>query len=82
MICIVIPITYGCQVVNLTDFAKPKHVKKIHAELTLDNKIFSETSDEKTTQISKEYNLIINKQDFRGQSDVEIEVACNSLQLT
>lgn len=79
---IVIPITYGCQVVNLTDFAKPKHVKKIHAELTLDNKIFSETSDEKTTQISKEYNLIINKQDFRGQSDVEIEVACNSLLLT
>lgn len=79
---VVIPTTYGCQVVDLTDFAKPKHIKKIHAELALNGKMFDEMSEEKSTNISKEYNIVINRKDFEGQSDVEIEVACNSLLLT
>lgn len=76
-----IPINFGAEVINLTDYAKKEHVKIIKSELYIDNNLVSEISEEKTLNIDSSTNIIINKNNY-SENYIEIEVKVKSTLLT
>lgn len=79
---ITIPVEFGSEMINLSDFAKAEHVKEIKSELFVNDENYDSISDEKKINILKNGNIVINKNDYKNQSEVEIEVSCNSLLIT
>lgn len=79
---ITIPIEFGCNVINLTDYAKQEHVKTISSEVEIEGRIISSINDTKKISVSKDCNLIIDKNDYPNQSIIELEINCNSLLIT
>lgn len=76
-----IPIEYGADVINLTEYSKKEHVKIIKSQLYINGDLISEVSDEKILNVSDLKNLVINKSVF-SENNVEIEVMVKSMLLT
>ena len=58
-----IPIVYGSQVVNLTEYAKKEHVKEIKSQLYVNGEYIDEVIDKKVLSINKEkiFDLDLSK---------------------
>lgn len=76
-----IPINFGAEVINLTDYAKKEHVKIIKSELCIDNNLISEISEGKTLNVDGSANIIINKNNY-SENYIEIEIKVKSTLLT
>jgi hypothetical protein len=79
---IVIPINFGCEVSNLTSFAKPEHIKIIKSELLIEDSIKDCVEANKNIKTYKSSSMIINKKDYPNCSKLELEVSAKSLLLT
>jgi hypothetical protein len=77
-----IPVNFGCLVYNLTDFAKPEHIKTIESSLLLDNINIDSVKGTRVTSVNKYSNIIINKNSYPNCSKIELEVSANSMLLT
>ena len=80
--CVEIPYIYGAEIVGLSEYAKPEHIKIIESELKI-NGIQSEIlSATETIKISKNGNLIINKNDYSGKNKIVLNFEINSFAST
>ncbi|MBQ9266858.1 MAG: hypothetical protein IJ217_01005 [Clostridia bacterium] len=79
---ILIPVEYGTEVVNLTDFAKAEHVKRIYAEVEVNDSQVDSVEAAKALSVSKQSYIVVRKSDYPNQANIELEVSCNSLLLT
>jgi hypothetical protein len=79
---IIIPVKFGCQVINLTDYAKPEHIKLIKSDLLLESKSIDSIQNLKCTTINKSSHIIINKNNYLSCSKIELVVSANSMLLT
>lgn len=76
-----VPVKFGAEAINLTDYAKKEHVKIIKCELYIDNVKVAEITDEKEIAVSGNSNIIINKNNY-SENLIEIEVKVKSTLLT
>lgn len=76
-----IPVNFGSEVVNLTDYAKKEHVKVIKSELYIDNVLIGEISKEKEIYVSSNATIKINKNNY-SENVIELEVKVKSTLLT
>lgn len=76
-----IPIEYGANVINLTEYSKKEHVKIIKSQLYIDGNLISEVTDEKVLQVSDSNKILINKNIY-SDNEVEVEVMVKSILLT
>ncbi len=75
-----IPITFGAKMVNLTDYAKEEHVKKIQSEIYINDELISSVSDKEKLDISKSIEYELQKQE--DSSIITLNVKVKSLLLT
>lgn len=73
-----IPLQFGAYVDNLSEYAKAEHIQIIEAELKVEGISENTVSGTKVLKISKDGNIIINKQDYPNQKKVTLKVECNS----
>lgn len=76
-----VPVNFGAEAINLTDYAKKEHVKIIKSELYIDNLKVAEIADEKEIAVAGNSNIIINKNNY-SENLIEIEVKVKSTLLT
>ncbi len=60
---IIIPIDYGCEVTNLSDFAKPEHVKEIKSEIYINDALIDSINSHDKISINKSTNYLALKSD-------------------
>ena len=58
---LVVPIEYGAKMINLSDYAKPEHVKRIKNELYIDDILVDSIEDTEKISISDDYNYFFNR---------------------
>lgn len=75
-----IPIKFGAEMINLTDFARPEHVKNIKSELFIDGVLIESIYDEETIKISSQTNYLFSK--TLSNEIVELDVTVKSSLLT
>ena len=76
-----IPIEYGADVVNLTDYSKKEHVKILKSQLYVDGNLISEVSDKKILHITDDNKILIDKNIY-SENEIELEVMVKSVLLT
>ena len=76
-----IPIEYGADVINLTEYSKKEHVKILKSQLFVNGNFVAEISGEKILHISDVNKILINKSTY-GENEIEIEVMIKSVLLT
>lgn len=69
-----IPFTYGAEAINLTEFAKAEHIKNITSEIEIQYTLFDKITGEKTTKITKENKIIIDKNKYSLEEGIHILV--------
>ena len=74
-----IPFSYGAEVYNLTDYAKPEHIKSLSSEIEVEYRTFDKITGEKITQISKDNKIIIDKANYPNTDTIEIHVKNTSI---
>ncbi len=79
---IIIPIQYGCEAINLTEYAKAEHVKQIESKLYINDKQVDEVCDKAKLAVTKEYRLPVLKEDYQGQNSVTLKVEVQSFLFT
>ena len=77
-----ININYGSHVLNLTEYAKKEHVKEIKSSLYINGILIDEFKDLEVLQIEKNYNYLINRKDYEGQSLLILNIEIRSTLLT
>lgn len=73
-----IPLQFGAYVDHLSAYAKEEHIKVIEAELEVNGSSQNVVSGSKVAKISKDGNIIINKNEYPNQKKVTLKVDCNS----
>lgn len=73
-----IPIEFGAYVDGLSEYAKPEHIKLIEAELKINGVSKNIASGTKKVKILKNGNILINREDYKGQKQIKLELECNS----
>lgn len=71
---IVIPITYGVMVENMTGYADKKHIKEIKATLYINNEKTEDISGSKIISVGNEYMLVITRDKFPPNIEHKIEI--------
>lgn len=69
-----IPFTYGAEAINLTEYAKAEHIKNITSEIEIQYTLFDKITGEKTTKITKESKIIIDKNKYSLEEGIHILV--------
>lgn len=69
-----IPFSYGAKVVNLSEFAKPEHVKKLSSEIEIQYELFDKITGEKTLNVTNDDRIIIDKTKYGDLKNIEIIV--------
>lgn len=77
-----IPYIYGAQITGLSEYAKAEHVKIIESELKINDVREGILSSSETIKISKNGNLIINKNDYNDQDKIVLNLETNSFAST
>lgn len=72
---LIIPIEYSTEVVNMTDYAKPKHVKEIKSSLYIDGKVVDEQSGSKIIRVGNEYMLIITRDEYPPNKNHSLKIS-------
>ncbi len=73
-----IPIEFGAYVDGLSEYAKAEHIKIIEAELKANGENIGTISGSRKIKITKDGSLIINKNDYKNQKEIKINLECNS----
>ncbi len=75
-----IPITFGARMINLTDYAKENHVKKIQSELYINDELISSIDDKEKLEISNSLKYHVEK----GQEEniIILNITVKSLLIT
>lgn len=63
-----IPIIYGSEVINLTEYAKSEHVKEIKSQLYINGIFIDEISKSQTLEVSKATNFLVNKSEYNANN--------------
>lgn len=71
---LVIPISYGIAVENMTGYADEKHIKEIKSTLYINGKKVDEISGSKITSKGNEYMLVITREEFPPRNEHKIEL--------
>lgn len=69
-----IPFTYGAEAINLTEYAKAEHIKNITSEIEIQYTLFDKITGEKTTKITKENKIVIDKNKYSLEEGIHILV--------
>lgn len=77
-----IPIIYGAQVLNLTDYAKKEHVKEIKSELYINDNYIEEVSNIQALEISKDTMFRVNKNEYANNAMIVLNVKVKSILVT
>lgn len=77
-----IPINFGALIQTNSEYAKAEHIQILESELKINSVTVDIVNDSKTSEIGKEYILTLNKNNYKNQKSVIIEVECNSLMAT
>ena len=77
-----IPITYGCKVENLTDYAKKEHVKSIKSELIINGKSVDYIEASETTAVEDSTEYKVTNEMFENSSVLVLNVQVKSTLFT
>lgn len=77
-----IPILFGSQILDISEYASKDHIKIIESELKINGVTTDFVNGVQQLSVSKENILTVNKSDYQGQKKILIEVECNSLAAT
>lgn len=69
-----IPLTYGSEIINLTDYAKKEHVKLIKSELYINGEFVDNIENTKDLKIQKDFEYRFNKRENETVTILNIEV--------
>lgn len=61
---LLIPISYGIEILNMTGYANEKHVKEIKAMVYVDGEKIDEISGNKIASVNGQCMLVINREDY------------------
>ena len=75
-----IPIEFGAQMINLSEYAKPEHVKNIKSELYIDNILVGSIEDNEKIKIDSRCNYIFS--DSINDEKIVLDVTVKSSLLT
>lgn len=75
---ICIPIEFGTNLVNLTQYAKAKHVKNIVCDLSVNSAIVASASGSKIISVGNKHMLVISRNQIPQNKDYQIELKLNS----
>lgn len=76
-----IPITYGSQVLYLTDYAKKEHVKEIKSQLYINGQYVDEIIDNQALEVRTETMFHVDKNDY-SQKVIALDVQIKSTLFT
>ncbi|MBR1884175.1 MAG: hypothetical protein IJ809_04485 [Clostridia bacterium] len=62
----VVPIQFGASAINLTDFAKPKHIKSIRSSLYINGTLVATVESSKVKDITKSYALVLSRENVNS----------------
>ncbi len=71
--------TYGAEVFNLTDYAKPEHIKTLSSEIEVEYQLFDKITGEKTTKLMKNNKIIIDRNDYPNVNKINVKVKNTSI---
>lgn len=77
-----IPITFGCEVINLNNYAKESHIREIKSTLKIDEVTKNVIKNEKTKFIEDQCILVIDRNDYENQNEVILKIKNESLLFT
>lgn len=77
-----IPIIYGADVLNLTDYAKKEHIKEIKSQLYINGNYIEEIKDIESMSIEKNTFLNIDKNEYIPNTLIKLNVQIKSTLLT
>lgn len=77
-----IPIKYGADVLNLTDYAKAEHVNTIKSQLYINGNFIEEISDTETLSVQKDTLFKVNKNEYPNQKEITLKIEIKSSLLT
>lgn len=75
---ITIPIKFGANLENLSEYAKEKHIKEFTSQLIIDEKNVTSVSGSKITSVGSEYILVISRNQFPQNKDYKFEIKVHS----
>ncbi|MBR6252391.1 MAG: hypothetical protein IKR04_00865 [Clostridia bacterium] len=79
-ISLTIPILFGAKMINLSDYARPEHVKSIKSELYIEGELVDVVEDSEKVEIGSNYIFVFDK--TVSDEIVTIEVVVKSSLLT
>ena len=71
---LIIPIKYNTKVVNMSGYAKAKHIKEIKSMLYINGKKIDESSGSKIISVGNEYMLVITRDKFPQEKNHSVEI--------
>ena len=77
-----IPIIYGSDIINLTEYAKKEHVREIKSQLFIDGRYIEEISDKGKLSIEKETAYIFDKSKYKEDSIISLNIEIKSTLFT
>ena len=64
-----ISIEYGSRAVNLSEYAKPEHIKNITSEIFINGKFIESISGSKTTEVDNKINYVVSRSENNFDSE-------------
>ncbi|MCX8075067.1 MAG: hypothetical protein N2749_05725 [Clostridia bacterium] len=73
-----IPIGFGCEVINLNNYAKKEHIKEICSIVYINNKEVARISGSKTVNMDKIINFAVSRNEYESPKTYEFQVRVSS----
>jgi hypothetical protein len=73
-----IPITMYGKAINLSEYAKPKHIKEIVSILYINNKEVTRVSGSKTIKVDKKFLFTVSREDYKISKTYPIDIKVKS----
>ncbi len=75
---ITVPIEYGANLKDLTEYAKAKHVKEFVSKLSVNESVVSVSSGSKITSVGNKYMLVISRNQIPQNKDYKVKIKVQS----
>lgn len=73
-----VKLDFGCNAINLNDYARKEHIKKISSSLYIDDVLVSQVEGERVDSIAKSYSLSIDRKKYKEGNDYTLKVTVKS----
>lgn len=73
-----INLNFGCRAINLNDYARKEHIKKISSSLYIDDVLVSEIDGQRVEDIAKNYIVAINRKKYKEPGDYNLKFTVKS----